>query len=166
MQVGMHSRFETLLGSNRILAEPTVLERYAIEGISPQVVLQPENAEEISAILRVCNEQQWTVVPFGSGTHQEVGRVPEAVDVVLSTEKLNKVEAYDPGDLTISLEAGVRVANAVAACTEYQQLLPIEGEGGTIGGALAVAQRGPFGGGFGGVRALLFGVFFCSARGG
>jgi len=165
MQVGMHSRFETLLGSNRILAEPTVLERYAIEGISPRVVLQPENAEEISAILRVCNEQQWTVVPFGSGTHQEVGRVPEAVDVVLSTEKLNKVEAYDPGDLTISLEAGVRVANAVAACTEYQQLLPIEGEGGTIGGALALAQSGPLRVGFGGLRDFCIGISFLTGDG-
>ena len=165
MQVGMHSRFETLLGSNRILAEPTVLERYAIEGISPRVVLQPENAEEISAILRVCNEQQWTVVPFGSGTHQEVGRVPEAVDVVLSTEKLNKVEAYDPGDLTISLEAGVRVANAVAACTEYQQLLPIEGEGGTIGGALALAQSGPLRVGFGGLRDFCIGISFVTGDG-
>jgi len=161
----MHSRFETLLGSNRILAEPTVLERYAIEGISPRVVLQPENAEEISAILRVCNEQQWTVVPFGSGTHQEVGRVPEAVDVVLSTEKLNKVEAYDPGDLTISLEAGVRVANAVAACTEYQQLLPIEGEGGTIGGALALAQSGPLRVGFGGLRDFCIGISFVTGDG-
>lgn len=164
MQVGMHSRFETLLGSNGILAEPTVLERYAIEGISPRLVLQPENAEEVDAILRVCNEQQWKVVPFGSGTHQDVGRAPHEVDVVLSTEKLNRVKAYDPGDLTISLEAGVRVANAAAACEQHHQLLPIEGEA-TIGGVLARAQSGPLRVGFGSLRDFCIGISFVTGDG-
>ena len=164
MQVGMHSRFETLLGADGVLIEPTLLERYAIEGISPRLVLQPKNAEQISAILRVCNEQQWKVVPFGSGAHQEVGRAPDGVDVTLSTEKLDKVEAYDPGDLTISLEAGVRVASAVAACAEHQQLLPIEGEA-TIGGALARAQSGPLRVGFGGLRDFCIGISFVTGEG-
>ena len=165
MPVGMNSRFETLLGSNGILAEPTALERYAIEGISPRLVLQPENAEEISAILRICNEQQWTVVPFGSGTRQDIGRTPDGVDVVLSTEKLTRVEAYDPGDLTISLEAGVRVAEAAAACAEHHQLLPIEAERSTIGGALATAQSGPLRVGFGGLRDFCIGISFVTGDG-
>ena len=166
MQAGMDSRFEGLLGARSVLAGSALLERYEIDGITPHLVVQPENLEQVCAVLRVCNEKQWTVVPFGLGTQQHVGRLPGRVDIVLSTEKLNRVEAYDPGDLTISLEAGVPVASAVAACAEHHQLLPIEDAGcSTIGGCLATAQSGPLRAGFGSLRDFCIGVSFVTGDG-
>jgi len=119
------SRFESLLGAGGILAEPTLLDRYAIDAVVPHLVAQPENVEQVCAVLRVCNEEKWTVAPFGSGAQQHVGRPPERVDLAVSTEKLNQIEAHDPGDLTISLQAGVPVSRAVGACAEHRQLMPI-----------------------------------------
>lgn len=165
MKAGMDSRFESVLGSSGVLADPIVLERYAIEGITPPLVLKPSTTEQISAILRICNEQQWRVVPFGSGAHQDAGRLPDGVDVVLSTEELNRIQAYDPGDLTISVEAGLKVADAAAACAQHQQLLPIEAERATIGGALAAAQSGPLRVGFGGIRDFCIGISFVTGDG-
>src|SRR4051812_44273064 len=92
--------------------------------------------------------------------------MPDQVDVALSTEKLNHIESYDPGDLTISLQAGVSLAHAVAACAEHRQLLPIEApEGTTIGGALSTSSAGPLRAAFGGLRDFCIGVNFISGDG-
>jgi len=165
-QVGMDSRFESLLGTRSVLTEPGSLQRYAIDGITPPLIVLPEDAEQVCAVLRVCNEEQWMVVPFGSGTHQHVGRLLERVDLVLSTEKLNRIQGYDPGDLTISLEAGVPVANAVSACAEHRQLLPIEApEHATVGGAMATAANGPLRAAFGSPRDFCIGINFVTGDG-
>jgi glycolate oxidase FAD binding subunit len=167
MPAGIGSRFESLLGAGGILVEPTPLKRYAIEGIVPCLVALPDNIEQVCAVLRICNENQWTVVPFGSGAQQHVGRLLERVDLALSTEKLNRIEAYDPGDLTISLHAGLPVAKAVSACAEHRQLLPIEtaSERTTVGGALATAQSGPLRTGFGSLRDSCIGISFVTGDG-
>ena len=165
-EANLRSRFETLLGSDGVLAEPRMVDRYNVDGVIPGVVVLPSDAEEISAILRVCFEQQLTVVPFGSGTRQHVGRACENIDVALSTEKLNRVEAYDPGDLTISLQAGVLVKSAVSACAQRRQLLPIEAaESATIGGAAATAETGPLRSGFGNIRDFCIGISFVTGDG-
>ena len=165
-QQNLESRFETLLGPKGVFAESGIVERYAIDGVIPGLVVLPSDVEQISAILRLCFEQKWTVVPFGSGTQQYVGRASEKVDVVLATEKLNRVEAYDPGDLTISLQAGVLVKSAVAACAQHRQMLPIEAaEGTTIGGAAATAQSGPLRSSFGSIRDFCIGINFVTGDG-
>lgn len=166
MQTGMDSRFESLLGRGCVLTESGRVQRYGIDGVSPKLVVNPQDGEEVSAVLRVCNEEQWSVVPFGSGTQQDVGKSPEQVDVVLSTEKLNRIQAYDSGDLTISLEAGVPLAQAVAACAGHRQLLPIEAPGrATVGGALATSQSGPLRAGFGSPRDFCIGISFVTGDG-
>lgn len=157
---------EKLLGSQSVLCDQAALESHAIDGIVPQVVVRPQNPEEIAAVLRVAGAENWTVVPFGGGTRQQVGRKPEAVDIVLSTERLNRIEVYDPGDLTISLQAGVRVSSAIGACSEHRQLLPIESPpGSTIAGALATGVSGPLRTAFGGLRDFCIGLSFISGDG-
>lgn len=166
MQAGMDSRFESLLGRGCVLVESALVQRYAIDGVSPNLVVNPQDGEQVSAVLRVCDEEKWGVVPFGSGTQQDVGKSPEQVDVVLSTEKLNRIQAYDSGDLTISLEAGVPLAQAVAACAEHRQLLPFEAPGrATVGGALATSQSGPLRAGFGSPRDFCIGITFVTGDG-
>jgi len=167
MQAGIDSRLERLLGAGGVLAESALLERYAIDGVSPKLVVKPENAEQICAVLRMCNEEQWTVVPFGAGTQQHAGRPPEQVDVVLSTEKLNCIQAYDSGDLTISLQSGAPVVEVVDACAEHRQLLPIDvaSERRTIGGALSTSQSGPLRAGFGSLRDFCIGISFVTGDG-
>ena len=162
----LRSRFENLLGPHGVRGEAADLQRYEIDSLTPQVVLQPESAEQIAAVLRLSTEESWTVFPFGNGTQQHVGCLPERVDVVLSTEKMNRIETYDPGDLTISLQAGMSLAQAVSACAEHRQLLPIEApQGSTIGGALATSSSGPLRAAFGGVRDFCIGISFVTGDG-
>jgi glycolate oxidase FAD binding subunit len=172
MQPGIVPIFEKLLGPSSVICDEPAKENYAIDGIAPQVVLLPDSSEQIVAVLRIAGAENWTVIPFGGGTRQYVGRGLEAVDIVLSTERLNRIQIYDPGDLTISLDAGVKLDRIAHACLQHRQLLPIEAaQESTIGGALATNASGPMRTGFGGLRDFCIGINFitgdgASARGG
>jgi glycolate oxidase FAD binding subunit len=166
MQMEIGSRFESLLGAQFVAIDPPTLEQHAIDGKSPGVVVRPECAEQIAAVLRIANEEDWTVAPVGGGTRQHVGRMPERVDIVLCTDRLNQIEAYDPGDLTISVQAGASVDRVVSSCAQHRQLLPIETAlGSTVGGAVAAAQSGPLLTGFGGLRDFCIGISFVTGDG-
>jgi glycolate oxidase FAD binding subunit len=163
---GIVYQLRDLLGATSVFSDEAILEKYAIAGITPQAVVQPENAEQIIATLKVASEQDWMVVPFGGGTRQHVGLLPERVDIVLSTERLNAIEIYDPGDLTIALQAGVKVANTAIACSKHRQMLPIEASAGsTVGGALATAASGPLRAAHGGLRDFCIGLSFITGDG-
>lgn len=160
------SRFERLLGADAVIVDRAQLPKYSIDGHAPETALVPNDAEQITAALKVANEENWPIVPFGGGTQQHVGRSQEGVEVVLSTERLNQIDAYDPGDLTLAVQAGAAVSTVRAACAQNRQLLPIESfPGSTIGGALATAASGPLRAGFGGLRDFCIGVSFITGDG-
>src|SRR5579884_1490734 len=80
---------------------------FEINGVVPAAVVAPGSAEEASAILRLANERGLVVAPAGGLTKQQIGGVPERIDILLSTKRMNRIEQYDPGDLTISVAAGM-----------------------------------------------------------
>ncbi|HET9741303.1 MAG TPA: FAD-binding oxidoreductase [Terriglobales bacterium] len=166
MEPTVVSRLQQLLGREATVADPAKLQEVAIDGCAPQAIALPSSAEEIAATLRVAGEQDWVVVPVGGGTRLHVGRAPERVDLALSLEKLNRILTYDPGDLTISVEAGMRIHSVQAECRQNRQLLPLDtSAGATIGGALASAENGPWRAGFGASRDFCIGVEFITGDG-
>lgn len=157
-------RLEQLLGREAVLVPD--LERYSIDGVLPAAVARPGSAEQIPALLKLASEQNWTVVPFGGGTRQRVGQTPERIDIVLSTERLDRIESYDPGDLTISVQSGATVDSVIAACAQHRQLFALEAPAGaTVGGALAANESGPLRAGFGALRDFCIGVNFVTGDG-
>ena len=56
-----------------------------------QAVVFPETNEEVSKILKICNEHKIPVVPFGTGTSLEGHVVGNENGITISLEKMNKV---------------------------------------------------------------------------
>ena len=83
---------------------------FEINGVVPAAVVYPGSADEVGAILHLANARDLVVAPAGGLTKQQIGCVPERIDILLSTTRLNKVEEYDPGDLTIAVQAGMPFA--------------------------------------------------------
>ena len=165
-QADVASRFERLLGGDTVIGDPARLQKYSIEGLLPETALLPNSVEQIVAILKVANQENWSIIPFGGGTRQHVGGSPKSVEIVLSAERLNRIETYDPGDLTLSVQAGAIVSSVRAACVQHRQLLPIETfPSSTVGGALATASSGPLRTGFAGLRDFCIGVTFITGDG-
>ncbi len=75
--------------------------------ILPGIVLKPETAEEIAAILSFCNDEKIPVTPMGARTGLSGGAIPTMNGVALSMEKFNKIIAIDENNHQVTVEPGV-----------------------------------------------------------
>jgi glycolate oxidase FAD binding subunit len=151
-----------------LLTDPAVCAAYAVQGVVPGCVVAPGSVEELAAVLRVAQEQRAAVVPWGGGTQQNIGFPPQRIDLLVRTERLNRVLIHEPGDLTISIEAGMTVGALRTYLARHGQMLPIDPplpDRATIGGLIATATDGPRRLGYGTLRDLLIGISVVEAGG-
>jgi glycolate oxidase FAD binding subunit len=140
--------------------------------LEPAITISPGNIEEVAAALRVASEHHVFVTPAGAQLHQHLGNIPPHIDVLLSTARLNHVEHYDPGDLTIGVGAGTTLAAIDGLLAPHRQFLPVNtlpansrADRATLGGVLATAMQGPLRHGYGGVRDFCIGIQFVAGDG-
>lgn len=136
-------QFRQAIGSVPLLAPDAT---HAIDGVAPGVTALPANEDELARVLSAARAAGLAVVAIGGGSHLAAGNVPEAFDVALSTAAINRTIDHEPGDLTATVDAGVRLIDLQAALAAHGQTLPIDPPGnerGTVGGALAVDAYGP-----------------------
>ena len=139
-----------------------------IGGVVPLVSVSPASAEELAAVMRMAYERGLVVAPAGGLTKQQTGGTPERVDILLRTARLSQIRHYDPGDLTIGVEAGIRFADMKAALGEHHQWIPLDPPNvaqATVGGLLAAGAFGPLKAGFGGLRDFCIGIQFVTGDG-
>lgn len=141
---------------------------FEINGVTPAAEVAPASPEEVGAVLRLANEHGLIVAPAGGLTKQQIGGVPERIDVLLSTRRMDKIEQYDPGDLTIAVAAGMPFAAMQRQLQEHQQWVPCDAanlEQATIGGLLATGAAGPLKSTCGHMRDFCIGVQFVTTDG-
>lgn len=112
----------------------------------PAIVLVPINTDEISKILRYCNEHHIPVTPAGARTGLSGGALPIFGGVLLSTEKLNKIIAIDEENHQVTTEPGVitqDLQNAVKAKGLFYPPDPASRGSCFIGGNVAENSGGP-----------------------
>jgi glycolate oxidase FAD binding subunit len=138
--------------------------------------LLPETTGELARWLaQNARDERRPVLPTGGRTGLRYGRVPVAHDasrpvepVCLGTSRLSRVVDYPARDMTITVEAGVRVADLQRTLSAEGQRLAVDlphPERATIGGALAVNAAGPRRYGLGTLRDYLIGVSAVDGRG-
>ncbi len=90
------------------------------------------------------------------------------MDILLSTTRMNKIEEYDPGDLTIAVGAGMPFAEMQRKLGEHHQWVPCDAaslDHATIGGLLATGAAGPLKSTFGHMRDFCIGIQFVTTDG-
>jgi glycolate oxidase FAD binding subunit len=149
---GLATALESVVGSAHLLTNTTVAE-YAIDGVPPAMVVFPADVAQMADVLRLAAEYQATVFPRGGGSHMFVGQTPARVDLVLSVQRLQQQLAYEPADLTTTVQAGVRFAelqHILSGSGQFLALDPPVTTTTTIGGIVATNVSGP--------RRLLYGT--------
>ncbi|MBI2683683.1 MAG: FAD-binding oxidoreductase [Acidobacteriales bacterium] len=140
----------------------------SIDEIRPDAIVIPRSEDEVAKVLRFSAENGLALIPAGGMTKQGIGGVPDRADLVLSLRHLNKVHHYDPGDLTISVGAGMTLAGLQQVLAEHRLFLPLDpmlpGQA-TIGGVLAANAGGPLKSGYGGAREFCIGIGFATVDG-
>ncbi len=150
-----------IIGPQHLSTDQATRAAYAVQGVVPGCVVAPGSQEELAAVLRVAEELRAAVVPWGGGTQQRIGTSPAQVDLLVRTERLNRVLIHEPFDLTISVEAGMTMAALREHLAQHGQMLPVDPPlpaSATIGGLIATATDGPRRLGYGTLRDLLIGI--------
>ncbi len=129
-------------------------------------VVVPGSVEDVAEILRWASEQGAMVVPWGGGTQQGLGFLPDP-DVVLDMSGLADVVAWEPDDLTVVVGAGARIADLEGMLNDRGQtaLLSEQPGTGTVGGAVATGVSGYRRGRYGPTRDRLLEVTLVTGDG-
>src|SRR5207247_29230 len=122
------------------------LSPYVVEGRTPDTAIFPGSVEEVSAVIARVSELGLPVIPWGGGTAASVGMPSARAGLVLGLRRLNRLVEHEPGDLTVTVEAGMTVGELQAALSgrgQWLSLDPADAERATIGGVLATNASGP-----------------------
>ena len=146
-----------LVGDDHILVGDEISEDYAHDELGearafPDVVVEPDSTETISAIMRYAYERSIAVTTRGSGTGLCGGCVPLQGGILLSTARLNRILEIDTDNLMATVEPGVLLMDFQETVEKMGFLYaPDPGEkSATIGGNVATNA--------GGMRAIKYGV--------
>ena len=105
-------QFKAIAGAQYVLADDESLQQYGHDETEslvflPDVVIRPRTAEEISAIMKICNQHRIPVTPRGAGTGLSGGALPHLGGVLLSTDRMNTIIDIDERNLQVTTEPGV-----------------------------------------------------------
>src|ERR1700756_3833119 len=133
-------------------------------------VLCPATPDEVAALVRLAVEHRIALVPQGGNTGLAGGATPDAsgAQAVISLRRLNRVRDIDPHNNTITVEAGVILAEVQKHAEEAGRLFPLSlaAEGScTIGGNLATNAGGTGVLRYGNTRELCLGLEVVTAQG-
>ncbi len=162
------SRFENIVGNAFVKTEADAVADYGVDGLLPSAVVLPENAEQSAEIVKIAAREKFAVIPCGARTSLSIGLAPSRYDVALDMTRLQGIAHYDPGDLTISVDAGMRLAELARILAEKNQFLPLVVpffENATIGGAIASGLDSPLRHFYGTARDFLIGAEFVDGTG-
>lgn len=140
----------------------------AVDGIIPTFFVEPDSADAVAATLEWASREHLTVLTRGAGTKLGWGPAPPAIDILLSTARLNTVVAHRYGDLTATVQAGAVLSNVNRQLAQHRQWIPLDppwADCATIGGIVATNDSGPRRHRYGAPRDLIIGVEFARADG-
>ena len=162
------SRFENVVGSEFVRTEPAALADYGVDGVSPAAAVLPANAGQAAEIVNIAVQEKFAVIPCGARSALGVGMPPSRYDVALDMTRVRRIAHYDPGDLTISADAGMGLAELARILAENNQFLPLAVpffEKATLGGAIACGLDSPLRHYYGTARDFLIGAEFVDGTG-
>ena len=150
--------FSEIVGLNNIFYSEEILLEYSHDetedlNFLPEVVVKPTSSEQISEIMKYCNQNSIPVTPCGARTGLSGGSLPVKSGLVLSLEKLNSIIEIDERNLQATVEPGVInevFQNAVKEKRLFYPPDPASKGSCMLGGNIAENAGGP--------KALKYGV--------
>lgn len=113
--------------------------------VTPDVIVHPASAEEISRVLKIANVYRMPVVPWGGGSGTQGGTLPIFGGILLDTKRLEQIIAIDEKSLTVTAQAGIIGTQLEWALNDKGLTLPhypASANAATLGGYLAARGSG------------------------
>jgi FAD/FMN-containing dehydrogenase len=142
--------FEEILDTSYILSGDELKSRFyhiwktdiSLESLC---LLLPKSSEEISAIVKICNDNNQEIIVHGGLTNLVGSTISNRSQVVISLERMNKIIEIDEQGKTITCESGAIIEDIINAVKDKDLLLPLNfGARGSaqIGGAVSTNAGG------------------------
>ncbi|HET9896345.1 MAG TPA: FAD-linked oxidase C-terminal domain-containing protein [Streptosporangiaceae bacterium] len=117
-------RLTQICGSDAVITDPMELRTYECDGLtahrcSPGVVVLPQTAAQIAAVVRACAAAKIPFVARGSGTGLSGGALPRADGVLIVTARMRAIIDIDPVSRRAIVEPGVTNLAVTKAATPY-----------------------------------------------
>jgi glycolate oxidase FAD binding subunit len=119
------ARLEGVVGSSRVLASEAELLGYAIEDCLPAAAVRPSCSEEVCEVVRFAAAEKLGVVCCGSRSKLQMGMQAQRYDVALDLCALAQIAHYDEADLTLSVDAGMRLEALSKVLAAKRQFVPL-----------------------------------------
>ncbi|WP_370931166.1 FAD-binding oxidoreductase [Bartonella sp. DGB1] len=150
--MSLYEKFVNIVGSHSIIAEPKLMQPFLQEKRNlfhgtTDLILQPTNVQQISAIVKLAKEEDVTITPQGGNTGLVGGQQPNTIkkSIILSLSKLNKIRSINLLDQIATVEAGVILEKLQQQLqtSNYFFALKLASQGSSqIGGILATNAGG------------------------
>jgi glycolate oxidase len=124
---------QKIVGVNNVLVEENRVQDYlkdeTADIVRPHpeknvIVVKPADTKEVSEVLRIASQNKICVFPRGGGTNLVGGAVPVKAGIVLSLERMNKIE-IDKDNLMAAVDAGVTLEKLVSEVENANLSFPL-----------------------------------------
>lgn len=137
-------------------------EGYRVLGPRPLCMVAVRDEVAVRLVVAQCAREGWSLLARGGGTLDRLGApLRDGPLVLLDTRALDGIVAHAPGDLTVRVRPGIRLAVLNAHLRASGQTAPLDppgGEAATVGGVVAGDSWGPERAQYGGPRDLVLGL--------
>ena len=160
-----------ILLSERFSISSSVRNNYAggedvFDPVLPKAVVFPENNEEISTIVKLCNKYNTPIIAFGTGTSLEGNVVGNLNGITMSLEKMNKVISINEEDFDCRVQAYVTRKQLNEELKSKGVFFPIDpGADASLGGMTATSASGTMAVRYGTMRTVVSGLTVILANG-
>jgi glycolate oxidase FAD binding subunit len=154
-------QLEVIVGPDQVLAGAARTAAFAVDGAQPELVVRPGTQEEVAQVVAACARTGAAMIPWGKGTAMGLGNPPTRTQVVIQLGRLNRMVEWDPANLTVTAEAGMRLAALQETVARDHAILPLDPPADhrvSLGGLVAANQNGPSRLRYGTVRDWLLGM--------
>jgi glycolate oxidase FAD binding subunit len=134
----------------------------------PDCLIFPRTEQALAKIVKYASDRRLSLLACGSGSKLSWGGVVKDARLVVSTQHLDRIIEHAVGDLTVTVEAGVKLSELQRILAQSHQFLPVDPaypDSATVGGIVATADSGSWRQRYGGIRDMVLGLSFVRADG-
>ena len=138
----------------------------AYDPVKSEAVVFPNSNEEISEVLKLCNEHKTPVVPYGTGTSLEGHAVGNPDGITISLEKFDKILSVNAEDFDCRVQANVTREQLNEYLKDKGVFFPIDpGANAALGGMASCSASGTMAVKYGTMRTVVMGLTVILANG-